>query len=511
MKIREINLLDLLADILLQWRKIIVFMLAGAIFFAGFGYLRAQKTYSEQKTKAEQLEARLQELRDQKATGNGTEEVYPERQWLEEQLSEDEIADVNAVITAENYCAAKEFYREQSILMKMDAMKVSTAELTFHISADEKSDAYDIQKVYEDLMTSGDLYEYIEEHQDELASEQIRELISLEKSSYSLITGTDIVRVVVIAEDERNSQILTRLIVDFAEEQHERLKDTLGDHAVELLNESYTEVYRTDILKSQKDTTDEIASLNGNIRDRKAAFTEGQWQFYNYLTSGVATGMPEGEETICPETAETINSITDELTELNKMQKPGVSLKYIVMGMILAALLCASYYALKYIFETKLRSTDNLQELYEIPELGRVLYNADSKKRLKLLDRKILKIRNYGKRQFSVDETMELAIIAIKMAAERKELQKISMVGCGMTAECLAICKQIIDRLGEQGVEVELLSNILYDAASLQKLTEVKGAVLVGIVGESFYSELLEERELLDRLEIEKLGIVLIG
>lgn len=511
MKIREINLLDLLVDVLLQWRKIIAFMLIGGILLGGFGYLRSQKTYSEQKTKAEQLEVRLQELREQKATGDGTEEVYPERQWLEEQLSEVEIADVNAVITAENYCAAKELYREQSVLMKMNAMNVPTAELTFRISAAEKSDTYDIQKVYEDLMTSGDLYEYLATHQTELKSGQIRELIGLEKSSYNLITGTDIVRVVVIAADEKSCQELTQMVVDYTEEQHERLQETLGDHDVELLSESYTTVYRTDILESQKKTADEVASLNGNIRDRKAAFSEEQWQFYNYLTSGVATGMPEGEGTISQETTETINSIIDELTELKKMQKPGVSLKHIVMGMILAAFLCAFYYALKYLFETKLRSTDDLQELYEIPELGHVLYNTGNKKRFDLLDRKISNIRNYGKRQFSVDETMELAIAAIRMAAERKGLQKISMIGCGMTDESLAVCRQLIDRLGEQGVTVELLNNVLYDAASLQRLTEVKGAVLVGIAGETFYSELLEEKELLERQEIEKLGVVLIG
>ena len=158
-----------------------------------------------------------------------------------------------------------------------------------------------------------------------------------------------------------------------------------------------------------------------------------------------------------------------------------------------------------------MRSTDDLQELYEMPELGHVFYSTDNKKRRDLIDRKILNIRNYGKRQFSVDETMELAITAIRMAAERKGLQKISMIGCGMTDESLAVCKQIMDRLGEQGVVVELLNNVLYDAASLQRLTEVKGAILVGIVGETFYSELLEERELLERQEIEKLGVVLIG
>lgn len=140
MKPREINLVDLFVEILLQWRKIIVFMLVGAILFAGFGYVRSQRTYQEQKTEAERLEARLQELQALQTSEDGTEEIYPEKQWLEEQLTEAEIAGVNAVIKMQEYRQKRQSYWEQSVLNRVDALMVPTAELTFHISADTKED-----------------------------------------------------------------------------------------------------------------------------------------------------------------------------------------------------------------------------------------------------------------------------------------------------------------------------------------------------------------------------------
>lgn len=510
MKPREIDLIDLFVEILLQWRKIIVFMLVGAILFAGLGYVRSQKTYQEQNAEAERLEARLQELQELQTSEDGAEEIYPEKQWLEEQLTEAEIAGVNAVITTEEYCQARQYYWGQTVLNKVDALAVPTAELTFRISADTKEDAYDIQKAYEDLLTSGDFYEYLADKQGDLTAAQVKEIVALERSSYGMLKGTDLVSLYMINEDQRSCEKLAEGVAQYVQDRYQNMEDTLGKHEIKVIANSYTTVFRTDILSMQKGANDEIASLNNSIRDAQDAFTDLQWRFYNYLTSGVAKGMPEPEvKEISPETAEEIDSITTELTEVNKMEKPGVSTKYILLGMILAAFLCAFYYLLKYIFCAKLRGADDIQDIYGLPELGHISLKTEKKKFLGAIDRKILSIRNYGHRQFTTEESVELTTAAIKIVAEKKEIQNLAMIGCGIKEEKQEICKKIVDRLGKEGIKVSLLNNILYDAVSMEKLTGIQGAVIVGIVGETFYNELLDEKNLLARQEIEQLGAVL--
>lgn len=509
MKPREINLIDLFVEILLQWRRIIALMLVGAILFAGFGYVRSQRTYQEQKTEAERLEARLQAL---KTSEDGTEEIYPEKQWLEEQLTEAEIASVNAAIATGKYRQERQSYWDQSVLNKVDALAVPTAELTFHISADTKEDAYDIQKAYEDLLTSGDFYEYLAKEQESLSAAQIKEIVALERSSYGMLKGTDLVSLYMINVDQRSCEKLAEGVTQYVQDRHQNMEDALGKHEIEVIANSYTTVFRTDILSMQKGAVDEIASLNGSTREAKNAFTELQWRFYNYLTSGVAKGMPETKvKEINAETAEEIDSITTELTEVNKMTKPGLSVKYILLGMILAAFVCVLYYLLKYILCAKLRSVDDLQDIYGLPELGHISLMAGKKKFLEVVDRKILAIRNYGHRQFTTEEAIELTIAAIKIVAEKKEIQNLAMIGCGIKEEKQEVCNKIVDRLGREGIKVSLVNNILYDAVSMEKLSGIQGAVLVGISGETFYNELLDEKNLLARQEIEQLGAILIG
>lgn len=512
MKPREINLIDLFVEILLQWRKIIVFMLVGAILFAGLGYESSQRAYQEQKTETERLEARLQELQELQTSEDGTEEIYPKKQWLEEQLTEAEIAGTNAVITAEEYCQERQSYWKQSVIAKVDALAVPTAELTFHISADTKEDAYDIQKAYEDLLTSGDFYEYLAKKQGNLTAAQVKEIIALERSSFGMLKGIDLVSLYMINEDQRSCEKLAEGVIQYVQDRHQNMEDALGKHQIEVIASSYTTVFRTDILSMQKGVVDEIASLNNSIRDAKNAFTELQWRFYNYLTSGVAKGMPETEvKEISPEAAEEIDSITTELTEVSNMEKPGISVKYILLGMIFSAFLCAFYYLLKYVLCAKLRSVDDLQDIYGLPELGHISLAMGKKKFLEVIDRKILTIRNYGRRQFTTEEAIELTVAAIKIVAEKKEIENLAMIGCGIKEEKQEVCNKIVDRLGKEGIKVSLLNNILYDAVNMEKLMGIQGAILVGIAGETFYNELLGEKNLLARQEIEQMGIVLIG
>ena len=48
--------------------------------------------------------------------------------------------------------------------------------------------------------------------------------------------------------------------------------------------------------------------------------------------------------------------------------------------------------------------------------------------------------------------------------------------------------------------------NILYNAENLKKLENAQGAVLIETVGQTMYTEILQELQLLDRQQITILG-----
>lgn len=67
-----------------------------------------------------------------------------------------------------------------------------------------------------------------------------------------------------------------------------------------------------------------------------------------------------------------------------------------------------------YIFNSKIRVSDELQSLYHIPLIGVVVKN--SKKKF-ILDKWVDDLRYYGKRKFDAKQSMELAFAAVKIVA----------------------------------------------------------------------------------------------
>ena len=118
----------------------------------------------------------------------------------------------------------------------------------------------------------------------------------------------------------------------------------------------------------------------------------------------------------------------------------------------------------------KLRASDELQNLYHIPQMGLIV--KDSKKKL-LPDKWVDNLRNHGKRKFTPAQSMELAVAAVKIV-------------------------------------VTILDNVLYNAEAMEKLENEKGVVLVEKAGSTLYNEVAKETELLTRQDIAVLGGIVV-
>ena len=62
-----------------------------------------------------------------------------------------------------------------------------------------------------------------------------------------------------------------------------------------------------------------------------------------------------------------------------------ISLKYVLLGIVLPAFVYAFFLFLIYVFNTKIRATDNLQQIHDIPQLGLISAQNDKKKVFVLL------------------------------------------------------------------------------------------------------------------------------
>ena len=507
MREREISLVDLCVEVLLRWRVIVVVMLIGGILLGAFSYIQSSRTAASRRAQLESQEL----LKEQEAQMSGEElEEWQNanKQQLEEALTESQIANVNSAIMYEQLLEDKAIYQEQSVFMQMDPFRVPRAELTFLIVSDDLERTYNIEKVYEDLVTSVDLFAYVQETCG--IESPVNELISLERTSYDQLQGSDTVRVSVLYSDEDTCRTMADAIVKYVQEQGKKLQSVLGEHEVELISQAYGMVMNEDVLTKQRNCESDIMTLVNNAVKLKSAFTDEEWYYYNYLVEGKAAANPDadvledGEDVTDAETAaeESVSGLTS--------VTPGVSIKFVILGMVLFAFIYVFAFFLLYILNNKLRAGDSLQELYNISQLGTVTGGEKKKKFLGVIDEWILKLRYRGQHRFDTEEAINLAAVATKMAVKKQGLDRVCLMGCDVTGATMKTCEQIRESLSADGVSVQILSNVLYDAEVMEALGEAQGAVLVETAGSTLYEEVVRELQLLNRQNITVLGGIVV-
>ena len=500
MEERELSLADILADIMLHWRGIILMMLVGAILFGAISYMRS---YDASKAQAARVEKAREEIAQKEAERlenekNRQELGLSEHEMLKstilEELTDLQIRAVEYVITYESLYNDKIAYRENSLIMQMDPNNVKRAEVTFMISASESQNSHDIEKVYEDIVRSGEAMAYIAE-QIGCEAGNISEGISLARGSSGMLEENTF-RIAILHYDEDICRKMFQAAIDFVNITHDELEETMGEHEVMVVYQSFATVIDTNILAHQRSYLSDIDALENVIVNSKANFTPEEWDYYDFLENGKLTGLREeyekkvGEDEKEEEAGEGNEEETpEEIVEIGVTVVPGISKKYIVLGAMFMVFAYVFIIFLRYILNNKLKETDSLPVLYGLPQLGEIPVPVHEKKFLGFV----------------------LAIVAVKMAVSKEAIKEVCLVGCDLKDQAMETCKAIKEKLVNEEIQVDILSNVLYDASAMGELEKTKSVVLVEKAGFTLYNEIAQELELLKRQEIKVLGGIVVG
>ena len=243
------------------------------------------------------------------------------------------------------------------------------------------------------------------------------------------------------------------------------------------------------------DYGNQVSDLRAGIASAKAEFTADQQQYYDLLTWEEETKEAEVDQ-------------EDTTTEVQPvLASPSVSKKYVLLGAVLFAFVYAGILFLAYIFNSKIRVSDELQSLYHIPQIGVVV--KDSKKKF-ILDKWVDDLRHYGKRKFDAEQSMELAFAAVKIAAVKNKLNTICLMGCNLEAGAGGVCENLKTALEKEGINVTVLDNVLYNAEAMEKIEGMTGVVLVEKAGSTLHNEIANELALLKRQDIAILGGIIV-
>lgn len=509
MQEREINLIDLIVEILLRWRMFLVWMLCGAVLLGGLSFIRSWRAAGAQ---AAQLEEAKRQLED--AAGDDVQSqqnsVDPELlQQVMRQLDEDQQQNVEYVLEYEEIYRQQLTAGEESVMLQMDACDVKKAVVSVWVTAEDQDRAFAVEAVYEDMIQGGRMVQYVAD-QSGLPVSAVSELISLSHKSTNAIniSGYDSFTLSVIHADEQMCRNMMQAVTEFLEKEQADLQTALGEFDLTVVAQEPAGVYYPSIVDNQKTFISNILSMQDTIANRKKAFTEEQWQYYDVLVNGKTTGMYDSNEEETEE--ETKGETLTDIVARGITVTPGVSIKYVILGILVAVFCCAFYIFIKYIFNTKIRFTEDLQQIYYLPQLGRIPDDKKKKKFLGIVDRWVLSLRDRNKRSFSEEEAIKLASVAVKLKAERETLDSVSLIGCGLKDRSMSVCDQLKGNLSRDNIQVDILNNVLYDAQAMNSLENVKGVVLVERAGATLYTEINQELELLKRQGIKILGGIVV-
>lgn len=409
-------------------------------------------------------------------------------------------------LNLEGYSSDKRAYLQESIWMQADALNVPRMRLTFMVISTNEDMTYSIERVYEDLVSSG-LSQWIEdESHDEFSATSVSELISLSRSSNALLAGGDTFCINIYHKTQNGCEELARMVEEFFLQQNEILQEELGQHEIKLVNKAFSNVMVPSLIDNQRNLESNIIAWDSAAAKLKEAFSENEWKYYNFLKYGKVKGTPERYQ---DEDEESEKEESD-LIQTIVVTTPSVSPKYVILGMMMLAFVYVGYVFLKCIFNARLSTTDNVKSLYSVSLLGQISQTDNKKKPFGYVDSWILKLRDRNRRTFTTEEATGLAVVAIKSAAKKEGLDAVYCIGCNLKEKTNQVVEDIQNILKEENIEMTVLNNVLYNQETMARLEYAKGVFLLEQVGETLYTEIAQEIELLQRQGIIVLGLVVI-
>lgn len=441
MQEREMDLLDMIADVLSHWRGLIAALVLGAVLMGGFSYMKS-------------LHA-VQNVQQQESVVREEATVQEQLTQMEQSLDDKSRATVLTVVDDEKEYNLKKTYSENSIYMQLNPLQTVQTELIYQVQTADVNKDGQLGALYTSLLNNVGLYDWVAQ-QTGIEAGCVGELISavtvssLTIPSTEMSLGTNCVKVSILQSDAETCQKLAEAVKTYISEEQKQLNNELGLHALVLISETTGSVMNKDLMDEQIKCRNEIASLQSTIATAKADFTEEQKRYYELLT------WEEAEQLAQNVTAEE-----------NPVPTPAVSKKYVLLGAVLFAFVYAVVICMVYIFNTRLRESDELQSLYGIPQIGLVVRESGRKV---FLDKWVDSLRHYGKRKFTAEQSMELAFAAIKIAAAKNGLNNICLMGCNMSAGADKVCESLKAALEKEQISVSVLDNVLYDAEAMEKM-----------------------------------------
>ncbi len=464
-----INIRDLIVDILLHWRSMILWMFVGgliSVILSYAGFLQSSEAIRREQSGVLDLQS---------------------------EMTQKELSQVEQVLFNEDSLEKWNSYLEDSVLMNLDPSHVYQEDLIYAIMEGTQPD---LMSTYVNLLTANEMYQFAAKRTNgSFTASEIQELINVTNIGTSLNQKNNSFNITILAGTKEDCIMISDAVKKYIEEIFISIGEVYGSHELVLLQENVADMNDISLLQKQIDMRNKVISLQTDTAMLKELFSEKQRRYYQLRIN--ETDAEGGNRT-------EVKEGTDETG--TSMEMPA-DIKDAVWGMFFAVLIYVLALFFRYILDDRLRYTDNCTTIYHVPALGHIPVERAAHTPFRKIDQKLYLLRDKRRYTSSAGEAFRLSVAAIKMASQRKGLCGVCGVGGSISSEAM---EEIKAGLKADNIEFQSVKDILYSADSLNLLSSVRAAVLIEKAGAVSYGEIWQELEILQRQGIDILGIVVV-
>lgn len=483
----EINLIDLMYYLLKQWRTLIAAILIGAIL--GGGIYVVKKNSADKAAAA--LEAEMEDAKTSVEDGQSVTELKENYQ-----ISEDVETNMELAYQYRQLYRKQLEYNQNSPIMQMNPSAVYSGELEYYISA-----GYDtgvIAILYQNILNGNDILEELKAAAELDYKEQyIRELIgcsvSRENDSIinvnngeSLIYKNAIVTFTVNAATEEKCEVMLRLIREKVAAIDQECRESYENYNMVAVSDSVNLVSSSDYLSRQKSNIDQLNSYRNTMTTLENSFTEDELVYYNkvYLSRDYVIEEEEGN-------ADAV--VTDAMVQAEQISP----VNWLVLGIFLMCIVWGGMYFVKYLFDKRIKTPDEIRSRYRLPIIGYVKTEAGDSKGLDgWLDRMRCKSWGTGDSTENIGNminAMDMPGLLFCMESGGSKLEMIVNEICGYSRNLKK-------------------SGALHQNGNLvAKMKECDGVILAVEIGDTVYTDIEREMEICRMQGVVVKGVVVIS
>lgn len=435
----EIDLLDLLHSLCMQWRRIVVCALTAAVIFGGYGWMKGRNRPDVQEA------------------GSAQQTVLSES---------DEQAAASAVIL-ENEIRGLEEYLNHSVLMKLDPYHKDKSVMLYSIEHAERENLQKITESYLNFLLNGGAADVLKKtggSEWQMEKRYAAELISAYQKNYSssyqvitddMIKPESLFYVEVTGENAGTVEKMALMMQSVLEDYSAQIRKSVGSHKLVLVNSVESTTCDSALQSQQHEKKMLLSSNRSNLKAQTDAFTQEQMAVYM-----AAAGLEEGEGI-------SAEAVKEGRTDTNTV---AFVMRFIIIGLAGGVFAYCAVFSCRYIFRDTVKTAKEMKERYVFPYYGEILPEDGSRERNRsAYERGKAKVLN-----------------RIRLSCEKKGLKSL----CAAADFSLSIQeKGCLDSMAEQlkgwGIQMLSVENVMTDTSGWKSLLESGNVLMLCRLGET--------------------------